>query len=202
MTTMFYVLWAMWLAPLIPCFFGLGMGPSFEQKRDAGLLYDVGQYGVNKGEQATGQAQDFWSSILSGDMSKIMKVLSPQISAIKGQGQQAKETAAQFGNRSGGTNAAMQMTDDRTRQEINNLISSLTGSAASNLGQMGLSELGLGLEGGKEAFTADSAIQELNQKKWGDIFNSISAVIGGISGMPGMKGTKGGDVLKGVAGMF
>jgi hypothetical protein len=193
---------SIWVAPLSPSFFGVGMGPNQEQKKEQGVLSGIGDFGVKSGENAINQSQGFWSSILSGDMDKIMKVLGPQISAIKGQGQQMKQTAAQFGNRSGGMNASAQMADDRTRSEVNNLISSLTGAAASNLGSMGISELGIGEGASKDSFSAASVIQELNAKKWGDIFNSIAAVAGGVAGMPGLAGTQTGKILTGAAGML
>jgi hypothetical protein len=112
MKSMAWLFWTIWMSHLIPMFFGIGKGPNDQQTREQGVLTGIGDFGTQTGEKATNESTNFWSSILSGDMDKIMKVLGPQISAIKGQGQQMKQTAAQFGNRSGGTNAFMQMSDD------------------------------------------------------------------------------------------
>jgi len=105
----------------------------------------MGGFATGLGESNLSQASQFWSSLLSGDPSKQAKVLGPEIGAIQQQTQQAKNAAAQFGNRAGGINASMQMAGDQSRASINNLISSLLGSSAGNLGSLGSSLLGQGM---------------------------------------------------------
>jgi hypothetical protein len=102
---------------------------------------------LNTGAQATGQgfgdvssASNFFNSILSGNSS----VLAPQIGSIQKQGQQQKQTLSQFGNRGGGTNAEAQTIGDSTKSSINDLITQLTGTAASSLGSLGSSLLNTG----------------------------------------------------------
>src|SRR5208337_3454195 len=77
---------------------------------------------------------------------KIAKVLGPEIAGQQQQTQQAKNAASQFGARSGGTAASMQMAGDVSRANINNQISSLLGGAAGSLGSMGGSLLGQGMQ--------------------------------------------------------
>lgn len=107
-------------------------------------LGNISGYGVNTGENDINQAGGFWSSILSGDPTKIGQVLGSQIQGIQQQGQQEKQQLGQFSNRSGGTNAKAQTIGDTTRSNVNNLIGNLTGAAASNLGSMGQNLLSQG----------------------------------------------------------
>jgi len=171
-----YLMWMVWGAHLVPLFFGIGEGPSKAETNAQSALQGTANYATSTGENATNQSTNFWSSILSGDMSKIMQVLGPQITAIKNQGQQIKQTASQFGNRSGGTNATLQNVDDNTRTAVNNLISSLTGAAATNLGNEGLSLLNTGAGANVNSFNEAKTIQQQKAAKWGDIFGSIAKI--------------------------
>ncbi len=114
------------------------------------LSSGIGQYGaisgfgVNKGEGDISAASNFWNSVLSGDTNKIAQVLGPQIKGIQDQGQQQKQTMAQFGNRSGGTNAKAQRIGDDTRTQVNNLVSGVTAGAAGNLAGLGTNLLSQG----------------------------------------------------------
>ena len=154
-------------------FFGIGEGPTSAQKSEAGALGSLGNFGTSEGESDIMASDTFWKSILSGDPGQISKVLGPQMSGINKRGQESKKTAAEFGNRGGGTNARMQMTDDSTRSSIDSLISSLTGSAAGALGSSGSSLLSTGLAGHEGAFSADTTIQQEEAAKMNDMFNSI-----------------------------
>jgi hypothetical protein len=130
------------------------LGPSSGEKSAQGLLAGLGSFAGGEGKSDILTADKFWSSILSGDPSKISSVLGPEISAINKQGQQSKKTTSEFGNRGGGTNAAMQMTDDNTRSSIDSLFADLTKSAASNLGASGHSLLSEGISADTGAFGA------------------------------------------------
>ena len=140
----------------------------------------ISQFGINQGEGDINQAQGFWSSILSGDPTKIGQVLSPQIQNIQEQGQQQKQTLSQFGNRSGGTNAKAQTIGDTSRSEINNMISNLTGSAASNLGSLGTNLFGQGTA----ALGDQVSASQMQLQNWqNSIFGSgLSMGIGGLEG--------------------
>ena len=120
-----------------------GSNPTINQGiKQAG---QVAGYGQSKGEGLTTQAGDFFSGLLSGNPAQTAKLLAPQIQASQQAGQQAKQQLAQFGNRSGGTNAAGQTIDDTTRANIGKMISSLTGAAASGAQQMGQNLLDTGM---------------------------------------------------------
>lgn len=152
----------------------------------------ISQFGVNKGEGDINAASGFWNSILSGDPAKIGQVLGPQIQAIEGQGQQQKQTLGQFGNRSGGNNAKAQTIGDTTRSEVNNMVSNLTGSAASNLGSMGQNLLGQGTAAlGQQVQASQLQMQNWQNSILGGLAGGLSttlagAATGGLGLIPGL----------------
>jgi len=189
-----------WMNLLMPSFFGIGTGPSNEEKQMGKFFTDLSTYGTQQGKTDIGQAENFWSDILSGDMNRISQVLGPEFSAINKQAQQRKKTTAEFGNRGGGNNAIMQSLDDNTRAAINGMISDLTGKSATALTGIGENLLSTGVNAGGEAFSIDKTLHDQNEAKWKDIFNSISSILGAVGGMPGMAGTTTGGVLTSAAG--
>ena len=136
----------------------------------------IGNFATNLGESNLSQSSNFMSSILSGNQSKIGKVLGPEISNIKGQGEESKLQTAQFGNRGGGSNASMQVADDKSRGSINNMISSLLGSSASGLASSGSSLMGQGMQ----AYGEQSKLSQERVQNW-----SNSILGRGISGIAG-----------------
>lgn len=197
---MFHLLLRPWVNLLVPAFFGIGQGPSSAEKGEFNLLSSIGQFGTRQGEGDITKAQNFWSALLSGDMSKISQVLGPEISAINKQGQERKKTMFEFGNRGGGTNAAAQSIDDNTLSSIRGMVANLTGGAATSLASLGTNLLSEGTTAGEAAFGAAKDIHDQNAAMWKDIFNSISEVVGMVGGLPGISGTTTGKVLTGAAG--
>jgi hypothetical protein len=104
----------------------------------------VGDFATGLGESNISKGSQFFSDIVSGDPSKIAKSLGPEISSVQTGIQQQKKTSAEFGNRSGGTNAANQNAVDKGRGTITNMIASLLGSSASSLLSSGSTLLGQG----------------------------------------------------------
>jgi hypothetical protein len=155
--------------------FGIGMGPSSQEKQQYGDLGNLANFATSAGESDISSANNFWQSILSGDPSQISKVLGPLMSTVNKQGQQQKKTLAEFGNRSGGTNATAQTIDDSTRSTVDSAISSLTGGAASALGTTGSSLLSTGLSGHEAAFSSADTIQKQRSAQINDIFKSIAS---------------------------
>ena len=105
----------------------------------------IAGFGQSLGEGDLQNASGFYNDILSGNSAKQAAVLAPEISDIQKQGQQQIATAGQFGNRSGGTNASAQNNIDTQRGQVSNMISSLTGGAASGLASIGQNALNTGL---------------------------------------------------------
>lgn len=166
----------LWLNLWMPSFFGIGMGPSGDEKSQYGAVAGIANFGTSEGEGDILKSDDFFKSILSGDPSKIAKVLGPQMSTINKQGQQEKKTLSEFGNRGGGTNARAQSIDDTTRTSVDSLISSLTGNAASALGASGSGLLAAGLNAHETAFSEANTIQQQHAAKMNDLFKSIASV--------------------------
>jgi hypothetical protein len=175
---MMFAHWLNYLSLLVfPMFFGIGEGPSSGEIGQFNATAGIGNFGTTQGEEATATANNFWESILSGDPGKISQVLGPQESAINKQGQQQKKTLSEFGNRSGGTNAQAQSIDDTTRSSINDLISRLTGGAASALGASGESLLSTGLSAHTAAFSEADTIHQQRSAQLNDIFKSIAGFL-------------------------
>ena len=181
--------------------FGIGGGPSGQELSEAGMLANIGNFGASQGEADTLKAQSFWSSILSGDQSKISQVLGPEISSMNKNAQQQKKTMSEFGTRSGGTASAMSSLDTSTISGVRDMIAKLTGGAAGSLGSMGGSLLGTGANATQGAFDAYAYIQKQRQDKWNDIFNTIGSSIKGA--MQGAQtGGGAGAIAGGIGGMF
>jgi hypothetical protein len=161
--------------------FGIDMGPSTAEGTQYNNLSGLSSTEANMGLGDLSQSQNFMESILSGDPTKIGQILGPQIKAIQGQGQQQKQTQAQFGNRSGGTNASNQTIDDKTRGSINDLISSLTGSAVSGLNNTGLSLTGQAQSGFGTAFNQANTMQAQRAAMFNDLFKSIGDTATGFA---------------------
>ena len=152
----------------------------------------VADYGISKGEGLTSQAGDFFSTLLGGDPAKTAKLLAPQIQTMQKQGQQAKNTMAQFGNRSGGTNAKAQTIDDTTRANIDNMISTLTGQAASGAASIGQNLIDTGLK----SLNQQVDFSQMQMENWA---NSLlgqgltsAAAFGEKAGMNWLSGKMGG----------
>jgi hypothetical protein len=148
---------------------GLFSGSNPTLTADSNEAGQVAGFGISQGEGDISNASGFYNDLLSGNQSTIAKLLAPQIGDITGQAQQDKNALAQFGNRSGGNNAKAQTIDDKTRSNINDMIAKLTGSAASGLGTLGTSSLGLGLT------ATDQQAQEAQQK----LQNQQQSLLGG-----------------------
>lgn len=150
------------------------------------LSSDMSNVGTNAGFASTlgmndaSQASNFNSAILSGDQSKIGQVLAPQIGAIQDQKQQQVNATGEFGTRSGGNNAAMQMVNDQAHAHINDLISSLTGSAVQGQSAMGQNLLAQGTAGyNTQANMSQEQVQNYMHSIIGE---GLSAGIGGVEG--------------------
>jgi hypothetical protein len=156
---------------------GLFGGSNPTLNNQIGQLGQVAGNATKQGESDTTDASNFFHSLLSGNG---MKALAPQVAGIKGQGQQQLQSLSQFGNRSGGTNAAGQQSQDKTRASINDMITSLTGSAASNLGSLGSNLLSTGLSAfGQQRDASQQQLQNWQSSIFGQ---GISSGLGYLEG--------------------
>lgn len=137
---------------------------------DIGNAGNVMGFGTSVGEGDTRTASDFLTKIMGGDPAAISRLLGPQIKASADRANQQIQTEGEFGNRSGGTNAANQHIMDSTRGNIDDSISHLTGSAVGELGSMGQNLLNTGLK-------ANQLQDEESQQK---LENQQQSLLGGI----------------------
>lgn len=152
----------------------------------------VANYGTGLGEKSLTGASNFYNTLLGGDQAAMAKLLAPQTQAMQEQGQQQKQTAAQFGNRSGGANAGMQMLDDQTRAQITNLIAQLTGNAAAGATGLGENVLGQGMAANQQAAQeAQMQQQNLMNSIGGGLVQGLGSnlgtmITGGLGKIPGL----------------
>lgn len=138
-------------------------------------LLNTGGQETSAGLTDTSDASKFFHSILSGNAAS---TLAPQIGSIQKQGQQKLQTLDQFGNRGGGTNAEAQTAGDTTTANINDLIASLTGSAANSLGTMGSSLL----NAGTNATSQGAQISLQNKSQLDSLLNQFASGAGKAAG--------------------
>jgi hypothetical protein len=143
---------------------------------DVGNAGNIMGFGTATGEGDISAASGFDQSLLSGNQAQEAQLLAPQISNIQKQGQQQIQTAGEFGNRSGGTNASAQNNIDTQRSNVNNLVSQLTSGAASNLGSLGTSTLGQGIQA--NTLQAGESQMQLENEQNSLLGNSISGASG------------------------
>jgi hypothetical protein len=138
----------------------------------------IGKWATNQGESNINKASNFYSSILSGNQSKISQTLAPEVNSMQQQGGQKKQQLSQFGTRSGGNASAASGIDASTRGNISNMVASLLGSSASSLGSLGTSTLGQGMS----ALSTQSDLSQQQMENWS---NSIlgRGVTSGVSAL-------------------
>jgi len=131
-----------------------------------GNFGSIGGFATGMGEKNLSTASNFWNSILSGDATKQMQALAPEVSAAKTSAAQTNKTTAEMGTRSGGTAASTAATNDKVHADITNLIGSLTNSAATGLASTGGSLLSQGMS----AFGTQA---ELSEEQLANLKDSI-----------------------------
>lgn len=99
----------------------------------------------NAGASDTGKASKYYSAILSGDPNAVLAAAAPEANVIQKQADAAKANIANFGNRSGGTNAETAGMDTAARGQIADVIAGKRGEAAGNEAAIGARESGMGL---------------------------------------------------------
>lgn len=172
----------------------------FDQFKNLGTdLTGKGATDVTRGQQDTEKASRYYSDILSGDSSKILQAVAPEINTIGKQTDQAKSTIARSGDRTGGTSSKFQDLVTSVPAATGNVVANARKDAAGGVERTGaqttstgLSETGLGLNAlsGAEGTASDlrsGAIQsrQVSQKihdeavqQWADLASSIMFGIG------------------------
>ena len=179
---MFRLFWHLLSFPFAIGFFGIGMGPSSEEKSQYNNLNSQNQFATGLGESDISQSSAFMSAILSGDPTKTAQALAPQISGIQQRAGQEKKTIAEFGNRGGGTNAKAAGIDTAASGAVTNLVGGATADAAKGLASLGTSLFGAGQSGTQAAFGEAKTLHDQTEAMFNDIFKSSAQVAGAVAG--------------------
>lgn len=156
--------------------FGIDFGPSTGETGATNALTGESAFSGTQGEGLVSQDSALISAILSGNQAKIGQLLAPQISNVAKNANQKTQTNAEFGTRSGGTNASNQNTMDTARSTVNDLISNLTNGAMGAAGSLGSSLLGQSMKGYGAVFDQNLAMQNQQASKWNDLGSGIASL--------------------------
>lgn len=167
-----------------------------QQLNSWGELTSLFNFGSNQGKEqvktgASGlkTAGDYFKALQSGDRAKMSSVLAPQISTIQGQTAQQRSTASQFGDRSGGTNASIQASENQATAAIQSMFELLGPDAAKEFASISGAEesAGLGLLGeagsaasttGAQATNARPGDQAMQSEQQTAIIQALGALAG------------------------
>jgi hypothetical protein len=138
--------------------------------QDISKLGQIGDWSIGQGQGDVATGTEFWKSILSGDSSKQMQAVAPEVSAAKTSANQDIKTRAETGTRSGGNAASNAATTDKYHEWMTNLIGGLQSNAASSLTSTGGSLIGTGLEATGQQIGAS----EQQMKNWGHSLAGMS----------------------------
>jgi len=181
--------------------FGIGDGPSKQENSQYNALNSSSAFATGLGESDLTASSNFMQSILSGDPTKVATALAPQINQQQQRTQQAKDTTAQFGPRSGGTAATVANMGAADRASTTDLVGSLTGKAAGELGSMGGNLLNSGMQGNATAFGEANTLHDQTLAQLNDLFKSIGSTTGAVASFAGIPKAVSQD-LNAVASIF
>lgn len=178
-------------------FFGIGEGPSGQEKGQFNLLNSQNQFATGMGESNLTLSSQFFQNLLNDPA----KALAPEISASQQQVQQQKKQNAMFGNRGGGVNSANQSLDAANRSNLLSLESGVQTGAATQLGASGSNLLSLAQSGTETAFNESNTLHDQTMNELNDLFKSILGVTGGaISGIPAAANSPAGKAITSTIG--
>lgn len=132
-----------------------------------GSLKQVAGSDIPAGEAATGAAQKYDLSILSGDPAAQAAAIAPITNAASAQTEAEKQRLSSEGTaRGGGVNEALQKTADVGTKTSVDALTALAPQAAQQVGALGLGRTGLGVNAaGTEAdLSLNSRQQNLNEQ--------------------------------------
>ncbi|HKT90095.1 MAG TPA: hypothetical protein VJQ59_16740 [Candidatus Sulfotelmatobacter sp.] len=135
------------------------------------------------GQSLMNQPINFWQNLM-GNRTAAMGALTPAVTALQDQTQNAKRQADQFAPMGGGRANVMAQLPYNTAGQISNMIAGLQQQAAGNLASTGLSEQQVGLNALQQALSAlmqrrgqniqqDMSNMGLLSGGLGDVFNAV-----------------------------
>ena len=163
--------------------FGIDEGPSSGEIGATGALTGESGFAGSVGEGLLSNSSAIMNALLSGNQAQISQLLAPQISAVAKQANQKTQTNAEFGSRSGGTNASNQNTMDTARSSVNDMISSLTSGSISGAASTGTNLLNSSITANNNVFSQNETEQNQRASKWNDIITGFGKTAGAVGGM-------------------
>ncbi|HEY3620718.1 MAG TPA: hypothetical protein VGK96_28275 [Candidatus Sulfotelmatobacter sp.] len=143
-------------------------------------LSTLGTQESSTGTGAVNAANDFYGDILAGGPAEA-EALAPEIKANQDQLQQSRNANAQFGNRSGGLNAATQAGVSQSRGNIIDLEGQLKSSAAA--GEAGLGTNLLSQASGN--INSEAGLAQANRSRMDNAVGGIASGVASIAtGLP------------------
>jgi hypothetical protein len=103
-----------------------------------------GQQNLQMGQQNTGQAGNYFNTLLNGNRANTTAMLQPDINRIQGAQQGTLQSASTLMPRGGGRSGTLFQLPFQGNQQIQSLFSGARSGAAGQLGQLGLGQGGLG----------------------------------------------------------
>jgi hypothetical protein len=151
-----------------------------QELQNYGRLDASGSNNADAGAADTGAASKRFSSILSGDPNAVASAVAPTTNAVNAQENQQKEQISNFGNRSGGTNAA---TQSLTTNGIGKIADTVTGAgddAAKSEASIGSGETGAANQADSTLAQASSTNRANSQaahnaavSQWADVASTL-----------------------------
>jgi hypothetical protein len=143
-----------------------------------------------KGQASTDAASKYWTNLLSGNRQQLAGAVAPEATAARTSADAAKRQEAAMGtSRSGGTAAANRELDDKTRAQIDQLINQVRPAAATQVAQIGESQISamlsaLGIGSGAAGTAGSQATQQTmaNQAMIAQMFSSLIGAAGTVGG--------------------
>lgn len=145
-----------------------------------------GQYAstlIPQSEQALGQAQNFWQSVMSGNPQAVQGQIASQVNQVNQQTATATKNALEFTPRGGGQSEVLSQIPYAQSNSVQGLINSLTAQAPEQLASIGSSEGSIAAQAlGQSTSAASQGIsaQQTQQQLGMQAASSVGEGIGGL----------------------
>ena len=151
-----------------------------QELQNYGRLDASGSNNADAGAANTGTASKYFSNILSGDPTAVASAAAPTTNAVNAEENQQKEQISNFGNRSGGTNAATQSLTTNGIGKIADTVEGARSTAAGAEGSIGAGETGAANQADSTLAQASStnransqAAHNASVNQWADVASTL-----------------------------
>ena len=169
------------------------------QKNVPGLLQKGNQF-LGDASQNLGGAANFYKTILGGDRNAIMQLLSPQVSTVLSQYDNAANAVRQFAPRGGGATATLAAIPFQKAGVAGSAFQSVLPGAAAGLAGVGGQQGGLGLGATSAAMGGGELglqLQKLREEQMGTAGKGFGQILAQLLNNKGGKGGGGTGTIPG-----